>query len=100
MWAICIAHTTTDWVFYVLGDGTPAFLRDVVGLTLTQAGFFNALPQVLLIGFSLCSARVADQMVGPSGRCYQRTGVVRKSFTAVALLPTAAGVLLLPPAII
>jgi len=95
VWAICIAHTSTDWVFYIMGDGTPAFLRDVVGLTLTQAGFFNAVPQILLIAFSLCSARVADRMVGPNGRCFQRTALVRKVFTAVALLPTAAGLLLL-----
>ncbi len=95
VWAVCIAHTSTDWVFYVLGDGTPAFLRDVVGLTLTEAGFFNAVPQVLLIAFSLCSARVADRLVGPTGCCFQRTARVRKGFTAAALLPTAAGLLLL-----
>ena len=95
VWAICIAHTSTDWVFYVMGDGTPAFLRDVVGLSLTQAGFFNALPQLLLIVFSLCSARVADHLIGPNGRCFQRTGLVRKAFTAAALLPAAAGLLLL-----
>jgi len=95
MWAICIAHTSTDWVFYVMGDGTPAFLRDVVGLSLTQAGFFAAVPQLLLIAVSLLSARTADCLLRPGGRCFQRTGLVRKTFTATALLPTAVGLLLL-----
>jgi ACS family sodium-dependent inorganic phosphate cotransporter len=71
------------------------FLRDVVGLSLTQAGFFAAVPQLLLIAVSLVSARTADRLLRPGGRCFQRTGLVRKTFTATALLPTAAGLLLL-----
>lgn len=63
VWAICIAHTTTDWVFYVMGDGTPAFLRDVLGLSLSQAGFFASAPALLLICTSLASARTADHLL-------------------------------------
>ena len=52
--AICIAHTTSDWAGYIMYDGTPAYMRDVLGLNLSQAGFFGS-SRTPAIDYMYCS---------------------------------------------
>ena len=50
---MCAAHIAADWGSYILQDGLPSYLRDVLGFSLTMSGILAALPTLLqaLVGF-------------------------------------------------
>ena len=84
--AMCVAHTAADWGSYILQDGLPGYLRDVLGFSLTKAGVFSSLPTLLVISTASVSAYVADWL--RQGR--MSTAGVRKLMTAMAFTPASS----------
>eukprot|EP01052_Picozoa_sp_SAG31_P065884 SAG31_NODE_24690_length_476_cov_0.981432_1_plen_114_part_10 len=68
----------------------------MLGLNLSQTGLFSSAPTLLLIIIALSAARSADWLLGGStDKPKAEVVVVRKVFSALAMLPHAFGLLLL-----
>ena len=107
---MCAAHIAADWGSYILQDGLPSYLRDVLGFSLTMSGILAALPTLLqaLVGFT--AAHLADWLRRPrpsppaaatavssvsaasqsSSAARLHTATVRKLLSSMAMLPAAA----------
>ncbi len=90
VWAIVIVQSFSSFTAFILDDGLPSYLRDVAGLSLTQAGILASLPALIKTILTLTAAWVADRVRHPSrGRRWATTGRVRKLFTGAAIGPQA-----------
>jgi hypothetical protein len=89
--AMCVAHTAADWGSYILQDGLPGYLRDVLDFSLTEAGLFASMPTLLVLATSSGSAHIADWL--RQGR--MSTGAVRKMFSSFAFVPASTMLLAL-----
>ena len=83
--AMCAAHTAADWGSYILQDGLPGYLRDVLGFSLTKAGLFASLPTLLVLMTSSGCAVIADWL--RDGR--MSTAAVRKMMSSFAFIPAS-----------
>ena len=90
-WAIAICHTAYDIGLYILDDGLPPFLRDVLGMDLSAIGFMLAVPGLFKPLVILVFAALADSLRSRG----MRTLHVRKLITMVAFLPQIGFLLLL-----
>jgi sugar phosphate permease len=91
VWAIVIVQSFSAFTAFILDDGLPSYMRDVAGLSLTQAGILASLPSLIKTVLTLTAAWAADHLRHPSrGRRWATTGRIRKLFTGAAIGPQAA----------
>jgi MFS family permease len=87
VWALMVVHASANWSQFILDDGLPGYLRDVLGLSLATAGLLASLPAALKLGFTLAAASSADYLRGSSGPDWATTVRVRKFFAMVSIAP-------------
>eukprot|EP01043_Picozoa_sp_COSAG02_P014897 COSAG02_NODE_622_length_19435_cov_3.242398_2_plen_432_part_00 len=90
VWAIVIVQSCSSFTAFILDDGLPSYMRDVAGLSLTQAGILASLPALIKTMLTLAAAWAADRLRHPSqGNRWATTGRIRKLFTGAAIGPQA-----------
>eukprot|EP01051_Picozoa_sp_SAG22_P021897 SAG22_NODE_5022_length_1105_cov_1.179920_2_plen_196_part_00 len=87
VWALMAVHASANWSQFILDDGLPGYLRDVLGLSLATAGLLASLPAALKLGLTLAAAASADYLRGERGPAWATTVRVRKLFAAMAIAP-------------
>ncbi len=89
--AIVTAHVTGNWVLYMLLSWLPSYFRDVLGLSIGNAGLFSAPPWLTMFLASNVAAAVADRMILRG----VRVAVIRKVMECGGLIVSATFLLLL-----
>lgn len=86
VWAMVVAHFTSNWMLYVLLAWLPSYFREVQGLSIANAGLFSAAPWLAMFAVTNVAAPIADRMIG-RGVSVTRT---RKIMQCIGLLGPAA----------
>lgn len=60
VWAIVVAHFCENWGFYTMLTSLPRILEDLMSYQLEEAGFFSALPYLMMGTVLLLSGNFAD----------------------------------------
>jgi len=86
VWALVAAHFALTWTLYVLLSWLPSYLRDVQGVAIGTAGIFAAAPWIANFATTHLGVAASAAIVRRTGRA----ALARKSLQAVALLGSAA----------
>jgi ACS family sodium-dependent inorganic phosphate cotransporter len=89
--AIVTAHVTGNWVLYMLLSWLPSYFRDVLGLSIANAGLFSAAPWLTMFLVSNLAAAAADRMILRG----VNVSVIRKAMECGGLVVSACFLLLL-----
>jgi len=63
VWALVAGHVATAWSLYVLLSWLPSYFRDVLGLSIANAGLFSAAPWLAMFASTNAAAVVSDRMI-------------------------------------
>ncbi|KRT78806.1 membrane transporter [Oryctes borbonicus] len=91
-WAILVAHTCSNWGFYMLLLNMPLFMKQVLKFTMAQVSIYAAIPYFIMWLFSLAIGQTLDRL-----RQHKKitTTTARKIATLIASAPVAICLLIL-----
>ncbi len=92
VWAIVVAHFSTNWSLYVLLAWLPSYFKQTFAVSLTNAGLLSAAPSLAMFVMANVAGAMADRMI----RAGTRATVVRKLMQSIGLFGVATFLLLLP----
>ncbi|GJQ80124.1 hypothetical protein Trydic_g19405 [Trypoxylus dichotomus] len=85
-WAILVAHTCSNWGFYMLLVNMPLFMKQVLRFTMSQVMIYSAIPYFSMWIFSLFIGQTLDYL---RKRKTINTTTARKVATLIASAPVA-----------
>lgn len=94
LWAIVVAHFSSNWSLYVLLAWLPSYFKRTFGVTLANAGLLSAAPWLAAFVMANVAGHVADRLL-QAGRS---ASFVRKLMQTIALGGSGVFLLLLPSA--
>jgi len=78
---LIIAQVTSDYVFFVLASDLPKYMKEVLGFSVADVGFYSSMPYLLMWIVSLSSGFICDHLI--SGQ-YITVTQARKLFAGLA----------------
>ncbi len=94
VWAIVVAHFSSNWSLYVLLAWLPSYFKRTFGVTLANAGLLSAAPWLAAFVMANVAGHLADRLL-EAGRS---ASFVRKLMQTIALGGGGVFLLLLPSA--
>ncbi|HUX72415.1 MAG TPA: ACS family MFS transporter [Steroidobacteraceae bacterium] len=94
LWAIVVAHFSSNWLLYVLLAWLPSYFKHTFGVTLADAGLLSAAPWLTAFVMANLAGHLADLLL----RRGRSPGHVRKLMQTIALGGSGISLLLLPGA--
>lgn len=94
VWAIVVAHFSSNWNLYVLLAWLPSYFKRTFGVTLANAGLLSAAPWLAAFVMANLAGHLADRLL-QAGRS---ASFVRKLMQTIALGGSGLFLLLLPSA--
>ena len=69
-----------DYVFFVLASDLPKYMKEVLGFSVADVGFYSSMPYLLMWIVSLVSGFISDHLIS---RKYVTVTQARKLFSAL-----------------
>lgn len=91
-WAILVAHTCSNWGFYMLLVNMPLFMKQVLRFNMAEVTLYSSIPYFCMWIFSILIGQLLDRL---KMKNKISTTTARKVATLIASVPVAACLLVL-----
>lgn len=91
-WAILVAHTCSNWAFYMLLVNMPLFMKSVLKFNISQVTLYSSIPYFTMWIFSIAVGQTLDML---RRKKIINTTWTRKIATLIASVPVAVCLLAL-----